>query len=84
MNDLADFHNMSIGDARRALRKVLATSTSAADLPFGSVVGSVHTVWFKDREGWACAHSDHWYADSEIDALLKSGDAHVLRTGRSE
>lgn len=60
---------------------------SAADLPVHSIVGSIHAAWYKEVSSrsafapWVSTGSDRYHDDAEIDDLIRSAGATVLRVG---
>lgn len=71
--------------ARDAVRWAL-DHPGAASLPAGSVVGSAHAAWFKEahpgqpHSRWVSTWSQ-WHTDADIDSMLHSGEATILRVG---
>ncbi|MGI5247526.1 hypothetical protein [Dactylosporangium sp. CA-139066] len=59
----------------------------AATLPAHSIVGSAHAAWFKEaRPGqshnpWVSTHTEQYHSDAEIDDLLRTDRATILRVG---
>lgn len=63
------------------------TVQSAADLPFGTIVAEASAaVWVKEDDSdhprpWAAVHLRGAISDADVDAVLQSGDATVVRVG---
>jgi hypothetical protein len=64
------------------------TTPLAADLPFASIVAKRNAaVWVKEEESsrsgrpWAAVHQGGAIADADVDAVLQSGEASVIRHG---
>ncbi len=69
----------------------MTTIPSAASLPFASIVAKRNAaVWIKEEESersgkpWAASHYPGAVSDADVDEVLQSGVATVIRVGEGQ